>query len=62
METMAQLEQNLAIAESFTPLTDEARLVFFRDIIPLVQPEKLRWKTTERNDPTGWVPRGRGLE
>jgi len=28
METMAQLEQNLAIAESFTPMTDEERLAF----------------------------------
>jgi len=60
METMAQLEQNLAIAESFTPPTDEERLSFFRDIISLVQPQKLRWKTAEWNNPTEWVPRGRG--
>ena len=47
METMAQLEQNLAIAESFTPLTDEERLVFFKDIISLVQPEKIPWKAAD---------------
>ncbi len=47
MESMAQLEQNLAIAESFTPMTDEERLAFFKEIIPLVRPEKMRWKTTE---------------
>jgi predicted aldo/keto reductase-like oxidoreductase len=62
METMAQLEQNLAVAESFTPLTDEERLAFFRDIIPLVRPDKLRWKTTEWNNPIEWVPRRRGLK
>jgi len=62
METMAQLEQNLAIAESFTALTDEERLVFFKDIIPLVQPEQMPWKTTEWKNPTDWLPRRRGLK
>jgi predicted aldo/keto reductase-like oxidoreductase len=62
METMAQLEKNLAIAESFTPPTDEERLAFFKDIIPLVQPEKLRWKTADWDNPTEWVPRRRGLK
>ena len=61
METMAQLEQNLSIAESFTPLTDEERLSFFKDIIPLVRPEKTRWKATDWDSPNQWVPRGRGL-
>jgi aryl-alcohol dehydrogenase-like predicted oxidoreductase len=62
METMAQLEQNLAIAESFTPMTDEERLAFFKDILPLVRPEKMRWKATDWDNPTEWVPRGRGLQ
>jgi len=62
METMEQLEQNLAIAESFKPLTDEERLAFFKDIIPLVQPEKLRWKTTDFQNPKEWAVRGRGLQ
>jgi len=62
METMDQLEENLAIAESFTPLTDEERLAFFKDILPLVQPENMRWKATDWNAPTQWVPRRRGLE
>ena len=60
MESMAQLEQNLAIAESFNPLTDEERLAFFKDIIPLASPEKIRWKTTQWDNPTQWVPRNRG--
>jgi len=61
METMAQLEQNLAIAESFEPLSDEERLAFFRDIIPLVRPEKMPWKAKDWSNPTEWVPRGWGL-
>jgi len=59
METMAQLEQNLAIAESFTPLTDGERLEFFKDIISLVQPEKIPWKAADWDNPTEWVTRGR---
>lgn len=62
METMAQLEQNLAIAESFAPMSDAERLAFFHDIIPLVRPENLRWKSTEWANPTEWVPRRRGLK
>ncbi len=61
METMAQLEQNLEIAESFEPLSDEERLAFFRDIIALVRPEKMPWKAKDWSNPTEWVPRGRGL-
>jgi predicted aldo/keto reductase-like oxidoreductase len=61
METMAQLEQNLEIAESFIPMTDEERLSFFKDIIPLVRPEKIRWKAADWDNPTQWVSRGRGL-
>ncbi len=61
IESMSQLEQNLAIAESFQPMTDEERLAFFRDILPLVRPEKMPWKAADWDNPTEWVPRGRGL-
>ena len=61
METMAQLEQNLAIAESFTPMTDAERLAFFKDIIPLVRPDKMPWKATDWENPSEWIPRARGL-
>jgi predicted aldo/keto reductase-like oxidoreductase len=61
MESMAQLEQNLSIAESFTPMTDEERLAFLQDVAPLVRPENVQWKATDWNDPTEWIPRGRGL-
>ncbi len=58
MESMAQLEQNLAIAESFEPLSDEERLAFFKDIMPLVKLEKMPWKATDWVNPKEWVPRG----
>jgi hypothetical protein len=61
VETMAQLEQNLAIAESFTPMDDGERLAFFQDIISLVRPDRMRWKATDWDNPTEWVKRGRGL-
>ena len=58
MESMAQLEQNLAIAESYTPMTDEERLAFFRDIIHLVRPDKMPWKANSWSNATAWAPRG----
>jgi len=60
METMAQLEQNLEIAENFTPMTDEDRLKFFQEIIPLATPQNLKWKSDDWNDPKDWIPRNRG--
>ena len=58
MESMAQLEQNLAIAESYTPMTDEERLAFFKDIMHLVRPDKLPWKANSWSNATAWAPRG----
>ncbi len=60
MEAMEQLEQNLAVAESFTPMSDEERLAFFKDIIHLVEPAELFWKSTDWDNPTEWIPRNRG--
>jgi aryl-alcohol dehydrogenase-like predicted oxidoreductase len=60
MESMAQLEQNLAIAEDYQPMTDEERLAFFKDIIPLVCPDKMRWKADDWDHPQAWIPRCRG--
>ena len=62
MESMAQLEQNLAIAESYKPMSDEERLAFFREIMPLVRPDKIPWKANEWANPKAWVPRRRGLQ
>jgi len=60
MESMEQLEKNLAVAESFTPMTDVGRLAFFQDVMPLVRPEKMRWKATNWDQPQEWIGRGRG--
>jgi len=57
MESMAQLEQNLSIAEDFTPLSDEERLDFFKDIIHLVTPDKMPWKADDWDSPTTWKKR-----
>lgn len=60
METMEQLERNLAVAESFTPMTDTERLAFFKEIIAMVEPAKIPWKAADWDTPTQWAPRGRG--
>jgi aryl-alcohol dehydrogenase-like predicted oxidoreductase len=57
VESMAQLEQNLAIAESFIPMTGEERLAFFKDIIHLVRPDKLPWKSNSMRNPKTWAQR-----
>ena len=62
MESMDQLEQNLGIAESFTPMTDDERLAFFKEIIHLVRPDKMPWKAKDWNNPTEWTPRRRDQE
>jgi len=58
MGSLAQLEQNLAIAESFTPMSDPERLAFFQDVIPLARLENMPWKAVDWDHPTQWSPRG----
>jgi aryl-alcohol dehydrogenase-like predicted oxidoreductase len=55
--TMAELEADLAVAESFTPMTGPERLAFFREMLPMVQPENMPWKSIEWGNPTDWKPR-----
>lgn len=55
--TMAELQADLAVAESFEPMTGPERLEFFREILPLVKPENLRWKASDWDSPTDWKPR-----
>jgi aryl-alcohol dehydrogenase-like predicted oxidoreductase len=57
METMDQLEKNLAVAEKFTPFTDEERLEFFREVFPLVTPKKIPWKAEDWDNPVRWKRR-----
>jgi aryl-alcohol dehydrogenase-like predicted oxidoreductase len=57
MESMEQLEKNLAVAERFTPLTDEEKLALFKEIVPLTTPEVMRWKTKDYFNPVAWEQR-----
>ena len=65
METARQVEQNVRIAETFTPMTAEERLAFLKDVTPLVRPETMPWKADHWDHPTGWYqsePVGRRQE
>jgi hypothetical protein len=55
--TMAELGADLAVAESFSPMTGPERLEFFREVLPLVQPQNMPWKASDWNNPTEWKPR-----
>jgi aryl-alcohol dehydrogenase-like predicted oxidoreductase len=55
--TMEQLEADLAVAEHFTPMTGPERLEFFREVLPMVQPENMPWKAADWGNPTEWKPR-----
>jgi hypothetical protein len=55
--TMAELEADLAVAETFTPMTGPERLEFFREVLPLVKPENMPWKAADWGNPTEWKPR-----
>ena len=55
--TLSELEADLAVAESFTPMTGAERLAFFREVLPVVKPENMPWKATEWGNPTEWKPR-----
>ena len=55
--TLAQLEADLAVAESFVPMTGPERLEFFREVLPLVRPEHMPWKAADWGNPTAWKPR-----
>ncbi|WP_127587312.1 aldo/keto reductase [Paenibacillus koleovorans] len=47
MESMEQLERNLAVAESFQPMTDIEKLEFFKEVIHLANPKVLKWKAVD---------------
>ena len=52
--TLAELEADLAVAESFTPMSGPQRLAYFREVLPLVKPENLPWKAADWGKPTEW--------
>jgi aryl-alcohol dehydrogenase-like predicted oxidoreductase len=55
--TLAELEADLAVAERFVPMTGPERLAFFREMLPLVQPQNMRWKAADWDNPVEWKPR-----
>ena len=55
--TLAELEADLAVAETFTPMTGPERLEFFREMLPLVKPENMPWKAADWDNPVEWKPR-----
>jgi aryl-alcohol dehydrogenase-like predicted oxidoreductase len=55
--TLAELEADLAVAESFTPLTGPQRLALYREVLPLVTPENVPWKSSDWDNPSDWEPR-----
>ena len=57
MESMEQLRMNLAVAENFRPLNDIERLELFREILPMVTPESLPWKSNNWAQPVEWKKR-----
>jgi len=57
MESMEQLERNLAVAETYQPLTDEERLELFREVLPMVTSEAMPWKAGDWQGPVEWRKR-----
>jgi aryl-alcohol dehydrogenase-like predicted oxidoreductase len=55
--TRAELEADLAVAESFQPMTGPERLAFFWEMLPLVEPQNMPWKASDWGNPTEWKPR-----
>jgi hypothetical protein len=57
MENMDQLKNNLAVAETYKPLTDEERLELFKEVLPLVSPQNAPWKAENWTNPVMWKKR-----
>ena len=57
IESMEQLEKNLAVAEKYQPLTDEERLELFQVVLPMVTPESVFWKAEDWQNPVEWKKR-----
>src|SRR5664280_94259 len=54
--TIEQLDGNIDVAESFVAMTSVERLAFFHDILPMVTPQNMPWKSKDwgRKD---WIER-----
>ena len=57
MESMEQLQKNLAVAEAYQPLSDGERLELFKEVLPRVTPEAAPWKAEDWDNPVEWKKR-----
>jgi hypothetical protein len=57
MDSMEHLKKNLAVAETFKPLSDNERLELFREVLPMVSPKNMPWKAADWNNPVEWLKR-----
>ncbi len=57
MESMEQLQKNLAVAEAYQPLSDGERLELFKEILPYVTPGFMPWKAEDWDKPVEWKRR-----
>ena len=55
--SMEQLTDDLAVAESFAPIDGAERLALLGEIMPLVTPANVPWKSDNWGQPTCWKPR-----
>jgi uncharacterized protein len=55
--SMEELTKDLAVAENFVPLSGPERLALFRQVLPLVNPGNLAWKSNSWDSPTEWRAR-----
>jgi aryl-alcohol dehydrogenase-like predicted oxidoreductase len=55
--TLEELEADLAVAESFTPMSAPERLAYLTEILPLVKPENTPWKAADWGKPNSWNQR-----
>ncbi len=54
---LEHLKKNLAVANSYKPLTDTERLELFKEALPLVTPANVPWKAQEWGNPDTWLSR-----
>ncbi len=57
MENMEQLRMNLTVAENFRPLSNIERLDLYKEILPMVTPASLPWKSNNWAQPVTWKKR-----
>ena len=55
--SLAHLKKNLAIANSFKPMTDTEKLELFREVLPMVVPGNVPWKAEEWGNSAKWLSR-----